>query len=173
MPFALSHPPDTAERVEGEPFFQLSCYTIQNTDALPPLWRDLSFCVRAFKVLPPCDAVGLLSGNDSTGLVVWSGALALLEWLMRHPDNFDAACAKAATDGKKGEAHIIELGCGSGVATVGLAAMLARQWQHRMRGVGAPKRAGAVQPRRRPQRRCGGLCGLAAMWRRGGRGFAA
>ncbi|KPI87548.1 putative methyltransferase [Leptomonas seymouri] len=135
MPFALSHPQDTAEREEGVPFYQLSTYTLQHSDTLPPRWQNFHFSVRAFKVLPPCDAVGLLSGSDSTGLVVWSGALALVEWLLHHPDRLDAAvitsaarpATAAGTDASTSEAHIIELGCGSGIATAGLYALLSRR----------------------------------------------
>jgi hypothetical protein len=125
MPFALSHPQDTAERVEGEPFYELSAYSIEASDELPPLWRDFGLRVRAFRALPPCDAVGLLSGDDSTGLVVWPGALALLEWLMYHPRRLTAALTSTVPNST---AHFIELGCGSGIATVGLCALLRRHY---------------------------------------------
>ncbi|KPA75651.1 putative methyltransferase [Leptomonas pyrrhocoris] len=135
MPFVLSHPPDTAERVEGEPFYQLCAYSIQDSDAVRSPWHDFRFCLRAFKVLPPCDAVGLLSGHDATGLVVWSGALALLEWLLHHPDRLDAAMRSSSTQdqtsaasvGAASATHVIELGCGSGITTVGLHALLSRR----------------------------------------------
>lgn len=124
MPFELTHPADTAARVEGEPFYQLAAYTIRDVPTVPPQWRHFAFRVRAFKVLPPCDAVGLLSGDDSTGLVVWSGALALLEWLLCSPQHLDSILCSASSTAVDQTSLVVELGCGSGIATVGLFAQL-------------------------------------------------
>ncbi|KAK7197768.1 putative methyltransferase [Novymonas esmeraldas] len=122
MPFAVSHPCDTAERVEGEPFFKLATYTLQPPPASTAQdTTELVVHVRAFDVLPLCDAVGLLSGTDATGLIVWGGALALLEWLARHPQRLRARLLAAPSNDV---AHFIELGCGSGVLAVGLCTLL-------------------------------------------------
>lgn len=121
MPFVVTHPPDTAELVEGEPFYSLAMYTLlsSTTDVVPAL-RNFTFQLRAFNVLPPYDAVGLLSGIDSTGLIVWGGALGFLEWLVQHPDRLQARMRNVS----KAQAHVIELGCGSGVVAVALCALL-------------------------------------------------
>lgn len=130
MPFAVTHPPDTAERVEGEPFYSLAMYTLlrSTTDVLPAV-RDFSFQLRAFDVLTPYDAVGLLSCIDSTGLIVWGGALGFIEWLVQNPHRLQARLRMV----RNGQAHVIELGCGSGVVAVALCALL--------RGLGFADRA--------------------------------
>ncbi|KAG5484536.1 hypothetical protein LSCM1_07912 [Leishmania martiniquensis] len=121
MPFTITHPPDRAERVEGEPFYRLAMYTLLASAAdIAPATSNLTFQLRAFDVLPPCDAVGLLSGVDSTGLIVWGGALAFIEWLAQSPQRLEVRLRAAG----RAEAHVIELGCGSGIVSVALCALL-------------------------------------------------
>ncbi|KAG5506268.1 hypothetical protein JIQ42_07885 [Leishmania sp. Namibia] len=121
MPFVVTHPPDGAERVEGEPFYRLAVYALlKSTTDVASASSAFTFQLRAFDVLPPCDAVGLLSGADSTGLIVWSGALAFIEWLVRNPQRLKTRLS--VTDITK--AHVIELGCGSGIVSVALCALL-------------------------------------------------
>ncbi|AIN96431.1 hypothetical protein LPMP_121040 [Leishmania panamensis] len=121
MPFTTTHPSDRSERVEGEPFYSLVTYTLlkPNAEVVPAL-LNFAFQLRAFDVLPPCDAVGLLSGIDSTGLIVWSGALAFIEWLVQNPHCIQTRLRVA----KRAKAHVIELGCGSGIVAVALCALL-------------------------------------------------
>lgn len=118
MPFQIHYPVDTAKRCEGTAFFELATYTFPWNAFIG---SELSFSIRAYRSLPLCDAVGLLSGTDSTGLVVWNGALALLEWLFLHPSQLESVLSR---EGNGAALLFVELGCGSGVVAVGLFALM-------------------------------------------------
>ncbi|CCW63003.1 unnamed protein product [Phytomonas sp. EM1] len=116
MPFEVSYPSDNAPRHEGEPFYALHQYKLK-VDNEP----SLSILVRAFPTLPPSDAVGLLSGFDSTGLTVWNGSLALVEWLVREPAVLHSAlCRPHRSTSFNFRVTFVDLGCGCGILSVAL-----------------------------------------------------
>lgn len=116
MPFTVTFPADASERQEGEPFYTLARYTYHGEDGAPS--EGFAFDVRSFRVLPPSDAVGLLSGIDETGLIVWAGALGLTEWLLREPARLQRALAFP------GRVLVLELGSGAGALAVVLHKLL-------------------------------------------------
>lgn len=120
MPFTVAHPPDTAPLQEGEPFYTLTRYTYKESNDTS--CSDFSFDIRAFKVLPPSDAVGLLNGHDETGLIVWAGSLGLLTWMLTDKSRLRAAVtfADAASGRRERLLRVLELGSGSGVLAVAL-----------------------------------------------------
>lgn len=119
MPFVQDFPEDDTARVDGEPFYALTRYTLSQ----PPGEAPLSFCLRAFRTLPLSDAAGLLERNDETGLIVWSGSLALIEWLRLEQRTLKSFLSGASADGYRVVAFL-ELGSGSGVLSVGIGALL-------------------------------------------------
>mmetsp|Transcript_76912 Transcript_76912/g.89366 ORF Transcript_76912/g.89366 Transcript_76912/m.89366 type:complete len:317 (-) Transcript_76912:144-1094(-) len=101
--------PDTEGPVDGEPFYMLQQFKLDSSQ--DPVY------FRSFDVLPPSDAVGLLSGEDQTGLVPWEGTLRMLQW-MRARNFITTACLNASS------VVVVELGCGCGMGSVGVAGMV-------------------------------------------------
>ncbi|CUG87204.1 methyltransferase, putative [Bodo saltans] len=98
---------DTAPRVEGEPFYALHRFQLAS---------DVAFSFRCFEQLPLIDAVGLLSGDDQTGLIVWEGTLRLLQYLYETKYLSSRSRCAALT--------ILELGCGCGALSTGAVQVL-------------------------------------------------
>jgi predicted nicotinamide N-methyase len=86
-----------------------------------PLWRyafadaeglvTAHVTVAAHDALPPSDAVGLLLGEDNTGMILWSGSEAIAQFIF------------SEITGRRISANsvIVELGCGAAIASVAAA----------------------------------------------------
>jgi hypothetical protein len=99
---------DNAPRVEGEAFYALQSFHLAS---------DVAVLFRCFEQLPLTDAVGLLSGDDQTGLIVWEGTLKLLQYLYE---------TKYLSERLDEALMIVELGCGCGALSTGVLQLLQR-----------------------------------------------
>jgi len=64
---------------------------------------DIHIQIKCVEALAPSDAVGLLEGNDVTGVKVWTGALLLCDYVKKNAERFADKC-------------VLELGSGTGLA---------------------------------------------------------
>lgn len=105
---------DSKKPVEGEPFYELREIVFNNINPSSGL-AALRVRYRSFDVLPPDDAVGLLNGNDQTGLIVWEGSCRLVEWLL-------SEALLSSPRFVRGSEHLVcvELGCGCGFGSIGV-----------------------------------------------------
>ncbi|CCW70246.1 unnamed protein product [Phytomonas sp. Hart1] len=116
MPFEVSYPLDNVPMHEGEPFYSLQEYKFTASNE-----SSFSILLRAFPTLPPSDAVGLLSGFDSTGLTVWNGSLAFVEWLVRDRAVLQNALSRPYQLASGNfRVNFLDLGCGCGILSMAL-----------------------------------------------------
>jgi hypothetical protein len=132
--------PDPAPRVEGEPFYTLRDFIFErqrSTDdnEADVAMRPLVVRLRAYLAVPLADAVGLLSGEDHTGLVVWDGSTRLVEWIFSAwppAGGIGRFSSPGAAAGPLDSGCFVELGAGSALVSCALIQLLLRQ--HREAG---------------------------------------
>ena len=110
----------TEAYVEGEPFYTLRELVFVGGGL------TLRLRLRSFLALPFSDAVGLLDGEDHTGLVVWDGSTLLSQWLLAASVEATTPTTGTATSSSLifDSSHFVELGAGSGVVSCVLIKLL-------------------------------------------------